>query len=162
MFNRWDEEVTPDFEEGKNDYTKRELELMADALLKEDARSEICRVCGNSGRETGKVKPHQQFDEDQTPLTDDSGSPLFINFPEIKCREGHSWYQGEGIAKGIGGEDPILFEEHLQSRRRREIFPTGGVPDPSIVAGLYNRTHPQGRKVNSSEQRKKNGASWYR
>lgn len=162
MFNRWDEEVTPDFEEGKDDYTNREKELMADAMLKEDARSEICRDCGASGKETGSVKPYQQFDEGGSPLVDDSGSFLYINFPEIKCKKGHSWYQGEGIAKGIGGDHPILFEEHLQSRRRREIFPANGTPDPSIVAGIYNRTHPQGRKVNSSEQRKKNGASWYR
>jgi hypothetical protein len=37
---------------------------------------------------------------------------------------------------------------------------------PGVTAGdgqmMYNRTHPRGRKVNSVEQRKRNGASWYR
>lgn len=155
-FNRWDEEVTPDYEEGKNDYTKRELELMADAMLKDDARTEICRECGGRGDPTGESEAMAQG------MTDDEGHELILEFPEITCKEGHTWFQGEGEARGIGGEDPILFEEHLQSRRRREIFPANGTPDPSIVAGIYNRTHPQGRKVNSSEQRKKNGASWYR
>lgn len=67
-----------------------------------------------------------------------------------------------GKERGIGGEDPILFEDHLYQRRRREIQCASGTPDPEIVAGLYNRQHPQGRKVNSPEQRSKNGASYYR
>lgn len=62
----------------------------------------------------------------------------------------------------IRGDNPILFEEHLRTRHKREIFNHLGVPDPSIRQGMYNRTHPEGRKVNSEEQRKKNGASWYR
>lgn len=67
-----------------------------------------------------------------------------------------------GNKRGIGGENPILFYAHLQARRRREIQPANGVPDPSIVQGIYNRTHKDGRKVNSEEQRRKNGASFYR
>lgn len=67
-----------------------------------------------------------------------------------------------GKPRGINGENPILFAEHLYSRRRREIYTESGVPDPSLVSGIYNRTHPNGRKVNSAEQRKKNGASYYR
>lgn len=74
----------------------------------------------------------------------------------------------------INGENPILFEEHLYNRRRREINVASGTPDdlkglwdkPGVTRGdgqvLYNRTHPQGRKVNSEEARKKHGASWYR
>jgi hypothetical protein len=67
-----------------------------------------------------------------------------------------------GKERGIGGENPILFQEHEQARKRREIYTEGGTPDPSLVSGLYNRTHPQGRKVNSEEARKRHGASYYR
>ena len=64
-----------------------------------------------------------------------------------------------GKPNGLQG---LLFEEHLYSRRRREIYNINGVPDPSIVSGMYWRSHPQGRKVNSNEARKGNGASYYR
>ena len=75
-------------------------------------------------------------------------------------------------------ETNILFAEHLYSRQRREIGNSTGIADPTLTASLqdknkpgrfagdgqmmYNRTHPRGRKVNSEEQRKKNGASYYR
>lgn len=74
----------------------------------------------------------------------------------------------------IHGENPILFEEHLYNRRRREILVTSGTPDEiqgldderGIHRGdgqkIFNRTHPNGRKVNSEHQRRKNGASYYR
>jgi len=67
-----------------------------------------------------------------------------------------------GKQRGIGGDHPILFPEHEYARKRREIYTESGTPDPSLVAGIYNRTHPQGRKVNSKEQRQRNGASYYR
>lgn len=98
------------FEEGK-DYTPRELEQLADQLLRAEARS--------IDPETGKER-------------------------------------------GIGGDKPILFEEHIHQRRRREILNENGVPDPALGRGLYFRTHPEGRKVNSEEARKKHGASYYR
>lgn len=151
----WQEEEAPEYEEGKS-YTNRQMELMADELLREDARAELCRTCKQRGDETGKVEARKQD------AVDMEGHPLFLNFPEYKCKNGHKWFKGEGLARGIGGDNPILFEEHLQSRRRREIFPANGTPDPSIVAGIYNRTHPQGRKVNTEEQRKRNGASFFR
>jgi phage major head subunit gpT-like protein len=72
----------------------------------------------------------------------------------------------------------ILFDEHLYSRTRREIGNASGIADPTLTVSLqdknkpgrhtgdgqmmYNRTHPRGRKVNSEEQRKRNGASYYR
>ncbi len=68
----------------------------------------------------------------------------------------------DGRKRGIGGENPILFAEHIYARRRREIYPVNGTPDPSLVAGIYNRTHPDGRKTNSEEARKKNGASYFK
>ena len=80
--------------------------------------------------------------------------------------------------KENGNQNHILFKEHLAARARREIKVGSGVVDdmitahlpkserPGVTAGdgqmLYNRTHPRGRKVNSREQRAKNGASYYR
>jgi hypothetical protein len=156
-----EEEVTKDIEPGE-DYNNRQLEAKADLWLREDARSEICRECGERGAETGFLKDMPQFTPEGEPLTDSRGRQLKLEFPEIKCSNDHSWFQGEGQARGIGGDAPILFEEHFQSRKRREIYTSLGTPDPSIVAGIYNRTHPQGRKVNSDEQRRKNGASFFR
>jgi hypothetical protein len=74
----------------------------------------------------------------------------------------------------IHGENPILFDEHIYNRKRREIYVNAGTPDDiqgldderGIHRGdgqkIFNRTHPSGRKVNSEHQRKKNGASYYR
>jgi hypothetical protein len=152
-----DDEEAPEYEEGKTDYTNRQKELMANELLREDARAELCRECEERGEETGHVEARVQEG-----ITDNHGNSLSLDFPEYECPNGHRWFKGEGLARGIGGDNPILFEEHLQSRKRREIFPANGVPDPSIVAGIYNRTHPQGRKVNSEEQRRRNGASFFR
>jgi len=100
-------EYNPD----KRDYSNRDLEQLADQLLRAQARE--------VNPETGKER-------------------------------------------GIGGEDPILFAEHIYQRQKREILNENGVPEPGLVRGIYNRTHPEGRKVNSPEQRKRNGASWYR
>jgi hypothetical protein len=141
-------EEAPEYEEGR-DYNQRELSLMADAMLRDDARSELCKECKERGTETGYIEHKAQS------ATDAEGHTLSIEFPEFECPNGHKWYKGEGMARGIGGENPILFEEHLQSRKRREIYTTLGTPEPEIVSGIYNRVHPQGRKVNSDDQRKK-------
>jgi hypothetical protein len=148
-------EEAPEYIPG-NTYTGREMELIADDMLKADSKAELCRECGTSGGRTGELKHTEQG------LEDGSGNTLHIDFPELECDNGHKWFEGEGKAKGIGGDYPILFEEHFASRKRREIYTSIGTPDPSIQQGMYYRTHPQGRKVNSKEQRKKNGASYYR
>ena len=73
-----------------------------------------------------------------------------------------------GKAKGIQGDNPILFEEHLRKRASREIGNERGVADPAYTLnsngqpGMYNRVAPDGRKVNSEEQRRRNGASFFR
>lgn len=66
------------------------------------------------------------------------------------------------------GYPKVLMQEHVETQWQREVN-SGTEIDPAItVEGspdgqrMYNRTHPEGRKVNSPEQRKKNGASWYR
>jgi hypothetical protein len=149
------------FEEGK-DYRKWELEQIADNLLRADSRRELCRQCDEYGDETGNIESQPQYNDDGSPLVDDEANQLYVDFPELRCSNGHIWYKGEGKARGNAGKNPVLFEEHLKNRQRREIYTSVGTPDPSIVAGLFNRTHPQGRKVNSSEQRKRHGASFYR
>lgn len=139
-----------------NNYNARELGELADELLRDDSRSELCRECGARGMKTGDTTALEQ------PAVDAEGNGLILDFPEYTCENDHIWYQGEGAVRGIGGANPILFEEHFQSRRRREIYNSLGSPDPSIVSGIYNRAHPQGRKINTPEARAKHGASYYR
>jgi hypothetical protein len=143
-------------------YSKWQLERFADEMLREDVKRELCRKCGSYGSETGSVESMPQADKNGDPITDGEGATLYMDFPELVCEKGHRWYKGEGKSRSIQGKNPILFENHLQDRRRREIYTSIGTPDPSIQRGMYNRTHPQGRKVNSKEQRKKNGASFFR
>ena len=155
--SRWDDyEEGLEYEEGRNDYTQKQLNQLADDLLREDAKAELCRDCDARGVETGNIRSAKQD------VADGEGHDLIIDFPEYECANGHKWFKGEGKTRSISGDHPILFEEHLHQRRRREIYNATGIPDPSIKIGIYNRTHPQGRKVNSPEQRKKNGASYYR
>lgn len=168
----WDEE--PDL--GK--MSKKELEEEADRLLREDANRELCRKCRDElgievpyGDETGEIEWQLQKDTDGNVKLDDEGNALYIAFPELRCKQGHRWYKGEGPRRDIRGPNPILFETHLYNRKRREIHVKDGVPDPAFTMdrwgkrptqGMYNRTHPQGRKVNTEEQRKTNGASFFR
>jgi hypothetical protein len=146
----------------KVDYTGWQLEAMANQILRDDSKRELCRKCGEYGEESGEIEALPQADENGDPVTDNEGNTLFVDFPELVCGNGHRWYKGEGKARTIAGKNPILFENHLQDRRRREIYTSVGTPDPSIEQGMYNRTHPQGRKVNSKDQRKRNGASFFR
>lgn len=162
-WNQEEEDFDPTEEivEGKS-YKGWELERMADEILRSDSKRELCRKCGRYGDETGEVESMPQADGEGNPVTDGEGNTLYMDFPELSCDNGHRWYKGEGKARTIQGKNPILFENHLQDRRRREIYTSLGTPDPSIQRGMYNRTHPQGRKVNSPEQRKRNGASFFR
>jgi hypothetical protein len=151
----------------EKDYSNRELEAMADALLRDYAKKELCREClaGTEeeveGQETGHIEHVPQFDEGE-PVLNEEGRQLIMAFPELMCPAGHKWFKGEGKARQNNGKNAVLFEEHLAQRRRREIYTQEGVPDPNIVSGIYNRVHPQGRKVNTDKQRKDHGASFYR
>jgi hypothetical protein len=163
----------------KKKYSKLQLEELADALLREDSNRELCRKCRDEdptstpyGDETGEIEWQIQRDKvTKEPLFDDEGNTLYVAFPELKCAKGHRWYKGEGPRRNINGKDPILFEAHIYNRKRREIYVKDGIPDPAFtmdrwgkhpVQGQYYRTHPQGRKVNTDQQRKSNGASYYR
>lgn len=170
-----EDEIDEEFDPGKK-YSKTELQEWADHFLKEDAARELCRKCRDKGvelpygEETGKIVPLPQFTDDGDPILDKAGRQLHVDFPELKCEKGHKWYRGEGPRRDIRGKNPILFETHLKNRQRREIYVEVGIPDPAYTTdrfgrptqGMYNRTHPQGRKVNTNEQRKKNGASFFR
>lgn len=168
-----------DFKSGNKSYIeKEELELWADQLLKEDSNRELCRKCKEKdsdclpyGEETGEIESVAQYDEQTNePIVDDEGNQLYLDFPELRCEKGHRWFKGEGARRDIRGPNPILFASHLYGRKRREIMVESGIPDPSFTKdrfgrpthGMYNRVHPQGRKVNTPDQRQANGASFYR
>lgn len=166
-WNEVDEELEGlTYEETRTDYSKRQLEALADEMLKEYGKRELCRECladsiEEEGQETGSVEPIPQFKEGD-PVVDEEGHHLILDFPELTCSQGHKWFLSEGKSRGNQGTHPILFEEHLIQRRRREIYTNEGTPDPNIVSGIYNRSHPQGRKINTDAQRKLHGASYYR
>lgn len=150
------------------DYNNRELEAMADQMLRDYGKRELCKQCLDKGREhegveTGHVEYLPMF-KDGEPVTDEDEKQLVMACPELQCPENkdHKWFKGEGKARGNQGHNPVLFEEHLAQRKRREIYVEAGTPDPSIEQGIYNRIHPQGRKVNTDKQRKQHGASFYR
>lgn len=156
------------------DYTNYELMEWADKLLKQDAARELCRKCKDNsdtipyGKETGHIESVPQYTPDGEPIVDDEGNLLYVDYPELECEKGHRWYKGEGPRRNINGANPILFDSHYYNRQRREIYTEQGVPDPAYtmdrfgrpIQGMYNRVHPDGRKMNTSEQRKKNGASF--
>ncbi len=150
------------------DYSKAKLEAMADALLRDYGKEELCKECLEINREhpgepTGHIERVPVYTRGTgEPVLNEDGTPQTVDYPEVRCPLGHVWFRGEGKARGNDGENPVLFEEHLAQRRRREIYTSGGTPDPNIVSGIYNRTHPQGRKQNTDKQRKEHGASFYR
>lgn len=152
-----DEEITEDpwALSPTKKYTRSELEAFADNLLRADSRREMCRECEAPGETTGVVKQMPQE------AMDGSGNQLVVEYDQYRCEQDHTWWQGEGRDRGLKGENPILFEDHMIQRKKREIYTSVGTPDPEIVSGLYNRSHPQGRRVNSPEQRKLHGASYY-
>jgi hypothetical protein len=47
---------------------------------------------------------------------------------------------------------PVLTQDSLRYRLKREIYNVNGVPDPSIVSGMYWRTHPLGLKHNPNRK----------
>ena len=174
-----EEESEPEFTVGTR-YSSEELITFADKILREDSNRELCRRCKEKdktgkllpyGTETGQIESVPQYDQEtEEPIMDEEGSQLYVDFPELKCEKGHRWFQGEGQRRDIRGPNPILFESHLYNRKRREIYVSEGIPDPAYTMdrfgrptqGMYNRTRPDGRKVNTKSQRAKNGASFYR
>lgn len=59
-------------------------------------------------------------------------------------------------------EDPVVLDyNRYRERVKREIYLSSGNMDNIVSPGMYWRTHPNGRRVNSDEQKKKNGTSYY-
>lgn len=127
-----DEPVSTEIIAGKK-YTPKELDEIASQILRDDSKAERCRECGASGEPTGESASVTEG------IADKEGHELALKFEEYRCENGHIWYPGEGKPRGIDGENPILFREHFDSRKRREIYTSIGTPDPSIVQGIYNR-----------------------
>lgn len=162
----------------KNKYSKLELEEWADKLLRADANRELCAQCLEQdsdaipyGHETGEIEYKPQYNREGEPILDDAGDLLYIAFPELRCDTGHRWYFGEGPRRDIRGHAPILFESHLYHRKRRELLAKEGVVDPAYTmdrwgkrptVGIYGRSHPLGRRVNSRRARKDSGAGFYK
>lgn len=117
-------------------YTPAQLDKIATAILRADAMREDCPTC-----QATEVNAQEKVPT---------------------CANGHTWQRSQSNRRGARGDDPVLFEDQMISRKRREIYNVNGVPDPSIVSGMYNRTHPEGRRVNSDRQRKLNASSFYR
>lgn len=149
------------YDENKT-YTRPQLGLLADEFLKQDSRREFCRKCEQEGAKTGMMKFVLRVNKKGEPQIDEEGQNIYNEIPEYKCENNHRWFKGKGKRRGIDGANPILFEEHLIKRKKREIYCAAGTPDPSIESGLYNKSHPQGRKVNTKEDRQKHGASYYK
>lgn len=166
----------------KTKWTNLEIEeLITNILLRQDANQELCKQCLEDednevdlpyGYETGKIEYMPAVDKVGNVLFDEeTGETRYVDFPELECKEGHRWYKGEGPRRDIRGKNPILFEPHLYNRKRRELYATEGVVDPAYTmdrwgkrptTGLYGRSHPQGRKINSRKARKSQGAGFYR
>jgi hypothetical protein len=162
--------------DAKDKHTKTELEEWADKLLREDANKEMCRQCVEAGvrlpygEPTGVIEYMPAMDKQGNAIIDDETEETkYVEFPELQCAAGHRWYKGEGPRRDIRGENPILFEPHLYNRKRRELLAKEGVVDPAYTmdrwgkrptVGLYGRSHPQGRKINSKKQRTLHGAGF--
>ena len=52
-------------------------------------------------------------------------------------------------------EDPAwLNADRYKHRSKHEIYCAAGTPDPAIASGLYWRTHPEGRRWRTPEERR--------
>jgi hypothetical protein len=135
--------------------------MMAELILRQDARKELCRECGEEGKESGVYEIKDQHDRQNNPMMDEAGNQLRIKFPQYICSNTHTWWKGEGRAKSTHGKNHILFPEHEIIRKKREIYAEAGIVDDSIVSGSFNKAHPQGRQINSKEARDR-GSSFYK
>jgi len=133
-----------------------DLERAADELLREHGSREVCPECGSDGAPTGETADVAQDHHD------DAGRQLVITFERRACAAGHSWWAGSGRRGGITtGDHPVLLDEHLRDRTSREVYTAAGTPDPGITRGMFWRTHPEGRRASTPEQRQQSGAGFY-
>lgn len=57
-------------------------------------------------------------------------------------------------SRGVKDEPAILLVPHMRHRQAHEVYTAQGVPDPSIVQGMYWRTHPNGRAFRTDAEGK--------
>ncbi len=108
-----------------------------------------------------RQKPdHIEFDPEKAKAGKYTKTQLEIIADQMLREQANEIEEETGKKRGLKGDDPILFYEHLRQRRRREIHSNSGMVDPSVVSGMYWRSDPSGRKVNNEAARKK-GAAWY-
>lgn len=88
--------------------------------------------------------------------------------PYVEGAKYNQW-ELERMADVMLFEDPewdptrgILNPDQWKARIKHEIYVGIGTPDPSVVQGLYWRTHPQGLNWYSKEERKGTRRSFYR
>jgi hypothetical protein len=89
--------------------------------------------------------------------------------PDFDPRMEYTGYDLAMLAEKILLEDPkpatedpmYLHPGMMYNRQKREIYVGSGTPDPAIASGLYNRTHPLGRRYRSKRERELNGDSFY-
>ena len=73
------------------------------------------------------------------------------------------------LAEKILIEDPkpwneipyVMTLDRMKRLAKREIYCSSGTPEPHIVSGIFFRSHPNGRRLRSVEERRKQRKSWY-
>ncbi len=87
----WQQELEVDLDDLKDDgdYSNVELTAYADAMLRADVRTELCRQCEAPGEETGETALAAQYDDRDEPILDDNSEPLFLEFAELTCENSH-------------------------------------------------------------------------
>jgi hypothetical protein len=115
--------------------TSSELDRMATELLADDLRSELCRECDRRGVKLGVPVSMVILDRE------DADTGVRARAARYVCEAGHVWHAGEGKARGRGGDDPILLEEHYAHRRSKETYTESGQIDEFIRPGIFHRDH---------------------
>lgn len=95
-----------------------------------------------------------------------SSSSFMEQFAEAMLREDINKQESpQRYQKHVLG---IKFDGQLKKIETREKHSKSGTVDDSITAAgspdgqrIYNRSHPEGRKVNTEEQRKEHGSSYF-
>jgi hypothetical protein len=95
-------------------------------------RSELCRECKQRGVELGEPVP-------LVVEKDGADTGLRALVARYVCENGHTWYAGEGKARGRDGENPILLADHLEHRRSHELAFDGDID--TVTPGLFHRPH---------------------
>jgi hypothetical protein len=114
-------------------YSPSDLDRIATELLENDMRAELCRECDRRGVEFGDPAMLIVSDRDGR----DTGMRAIAS--GYVCENGHTWYAGEGKARGRGGDNPILLADHLEHRKSHELAYEGDID--TVSPGMFHRPH---------------------